>query len=104
MQHSFIKAIAAIAAGGFTVSPALAVTPLTLNSAASIVISIQDEENQELQRDLETDQTPAAPADMMPEGRNCVPAGNEDPCGPGFHCQPGFKPGTGFCIRDIQKK
>jgi hypothetical protein len=100
MQHFFSKAMAAIAVGGFTVSPALAITPLTLDSAASIVIFIQDEENQELQRDLETDEIPSGLADAMREGKPCVPAGDKDPCGPGFHCQPAFKPGTGFCTRD----
>ena len=102
MLHSFLKAIAVIAVSGFTVSPALAVTR-PRDSAASIVIPVQDEENKEIQRDLQTDETPAAPADLMPE-RKCVPAGNNDTCGPGFHCQPGFMPGTGFCIPDPQKK
>jgi len=35
--------------------------------------------------------------------KSCVPA-KEDACGPGFHCQPGIKPGTGFCIRDWQRQ
>jgi hypothetical protein len=39
-------------------SPALAVNPHFSRSTASPVVTIQDEENQELWRDLETGQTP----------------------------------------------
>ena len=40
------------------VNPALAVIPVLTRSPASLVIDIQDEENKELWRDLETGDTP----------------------------------------------
>jgi len=40
------------------VGPASALAPGSLNAAARVVIPIQNEENQELWRDLETSETP----------------------------------------------
>ena len=79
MLHSFIKAGAALLVlGGFAiVTPALAVSPLPLNDAASLVIPAQDEENAEVWHDLRPDVTPPeaavgkqqeeAPKDAAPE-------------------------------------
>ena len=59
MLYSFIKVSAALAFGAFTfVSPARAITPLPVESAATFVVPIQSYENQELWRDLETSETP----------------------------------------------
>jgi hypothetical protein len=59
MIHSFIKAGALLALGGFVVaSPALAASPLPMNAAASLVIPVQDEENAEVWHDLRPDVTP----------------------------------------------
>ena len=72
MLHSFIKASAALAFGAFTfVSPALAITPLPVESAATFVVPIQNYENQELERDLQTDEFENPPeAAVGNEGQN----------------------------------
>jgi hypothetical protein len=56
-----MKALVSMATLALTsafVSPALAVNPPLSRGAAPLVITIQDEENKELWRDLETSQTP----------------------------------------------
>jgi hypothetical protein len=59
MLHSPIKAGAVVAFAIFTViGPALALAPVSLNTSAHLIIPIQNEENQELWRDLQTGQTP----------------------------------------------
>jgi hypothetical protein len=59
MLHSFIKAGAVLAFGSFALAgQALAVSPHPLNGAAPLVIPIQDEENEEVWKDLRPDVTP----------------------------------------------
>ena len=59
MLQSSIKAGAVVAFAIFTViGPALALAPVSLNDSARLVIPIQNEENQELWRDLQTGETP----------------------------------------------
>ena len=114
-----IKAGAALAFASFAVvvAPALAVSSLPLNEAP-VFIPIQDEENKELWQDLRPDGTPPEAAvgtegegskpvekesheESTPGDSDCVPTGTEqDSCGPGFHCQPGVRSGTGFCMRN----
>jgi hypothetical protein len=53
-----LVSMVALALTSALVSPALAVNPPLSRGAASLVIAIQDEENKELWRDLETGQTP----------------------------------------------
>jgi hypothetical protein len=70
MLHRLVRASAVLALGGFAfVNPALAVTTLSLDSAASLVIPIQDEENKELWQDLRPDVTPPEAA-VGNEGEN----------------------------------
>ncbi len=78
MLHSFIKASAALAFGAFTfVSPALAITPLPVESAATFVVPIQDYENQELERDLQTDEFEDQPEAAVGEDQPEAAVGNE---------------------------
>jgi len=58
MNHPFIKSGAALVLGVFLASPAYAVLPLPLNGTASLLSPVQDEENKELWRDMETEVTP----------------------------------------------
>ena len=59
MLQSPIKAGAVVAFAIFTVvGPALALAPVSLNGSARLIIPIQNEENQELWRDLQTGETP----------------------------------------------
>ena len=59
MLQSSIKAGAVIAFAIFTVvGPALALAPVSLNDSARLIIPIQNEENKELWRDLQTGETP----------------------------------------------
>ena len=59
MLQSSIKAGAVVAFAIFTVvGPALALAPVSLNDSARLIIPIQDVENQELWRDLETSESP----------------------------------------------
>ena len=59
MLQSSIKAGAVIAFAIFTVvGPALALAPVSLNNSARLIIPIQNEENKELWRDLQTGETP----------------------------------------------
>ena len=59
MLQSSIKAGAVVAFAIFTiVGPASALAPLSLNDSARLVIPIQDEENKEIWRDLQTGETP----------------------------------------------
>ena len=59
MLQSSIKAGAVVAFAIFTVvGPALALAPVSLNDSARLIIPIQNEENQELWRDLQTGETP----------------------------------------------
>ena len=59
MLQSSIKAGAVVAFAIFTVvGPALALAPVSLNNSARLIIPIQNEENQELWRDLQTGETP----------------------------------------------
>ncbi len=63
MIQSSIKAGAVVAFAIFTiVGPASALAPVSLNNFARLVIPIQNEENQEIWRDLETGETPPAAA------------------------------------------
>ena len=59
MLQSSIKVGAVLAFAIFTVvGPALALAPVSLNDSARLVIPIQNEENIELWRDLQTGETP----------------------------------------------
>lgn len=59
MLQSSTKAGAVIAFAIFTVvGPALALAPVSLNDSARLIIPIQNEENKELWRDLQTGETP----------------------------------------------
>ena len=59
MLQSSIKVGAVVAFAIFAVvGPALALAPVFLNGSARLVIPIQNEENKELWRDLETSETP----------------------------------------------
>ena len=59
MLQSSIKVGAVVAFAIFTVvGPALALAPVSLNNSARLVIPIQNEENKELWRDLQTGETP----------------------------------------------
>ena len=59
MLQSSIKAGAVVAFAIFTtVGPASALAPVSLNDSARLVIPIQDEENKEIWRDLQTGETP----------------------------------------------
>ena len=59
MLQSSIKAGAVVAFAIFTiVGPASALAPVSLNNSARLVIPIQNEENQEIWRDLQTGETP----------------------------------------------
>lgn len=59
MDHPFITFGAALALGGaLLASPAYAVFPTFLINAPSLIIPIQDEENEEVWRDLRPDITP----------------------------------------------
>ncbi len=59
MVHPFIKTGAAFALGGaLLASPAYAVSPLSLDSSPSLLILVEDEENEEVWRDLRPDITP----------------------------------------------
>ncbi len=59
MLQSSIKAGAVVAFAIFTViGPALALAPVYLNNSARLIMPIQNEENKELWRDLQTGETP----------------------------------------------
>ena len=59
MLQSSIKAGAVVAFAIFTVvSPAWALAPVSFNGSARLIIPIQNQENQELWRDLQTGETP----------------------------------------------
>ena len=59
MLQSSIKVGAVVAFAIFTVvGPALALAPVSLNNSARLVIPIQNEENKEIWRDLQTGETP----------------------------------------------
>ena len=59
MLQSSIKAGAVVVFAIFTVGgPALALAPVSLNDSARLIIPIQNEENKELWRDLQTGETP----------------------------------------------
>ncbi len=59
MLQSSIKAGAVVAFAIFTVvGPALALAPVSLNNSARLIMPIQNEENKELWRDLQTGDTP----------------------------------------------
>ena len=59
MLQSSIKAGAVVAFAIFTViGPALALAPVYLNDSARLIMPIQDEENKEIWRDLQTGETP----------------------------------------------
>jgi hypothetical protein len=82
MLHSSIKAGAVLAFASLAgVGQALAVTPFPLNAAA-IFLPIQDEENKELWRDLQTGQTPpeAAVGNEGQTPRNWERATNQIEC------------------------
>jgi hypothetical protein len=58
MDHPFIKAGAALVLGAVLASPAYAVSPLSLADTASLLIPVEDEENEEVWRDLRPDVAP----------------------------------------------
>ena len=59
MLQSSIKVGAVVAFAILTVvGPALALPPVSLNDSARLIIPIQNEENKELWRDLQTGETP----------------------------------------------
>jgi hypothetical protein len=59
MLQSSIKAGTVVALAIFTiVGPASALAPVSLNDSARLVLPIQDEENKEIWRDLQTGETP----------------------------------------------
>ena len=59
MLQSSIKVGAVVAFAILTVvGPALALAPVSLNDSARLIIPIQNEENKELWRDLQTGETP----------------------------------------------
>jgi hypothetical protein len=59
MLQPSINAGAVVACAIFTVvGPALALAPVSLSDSARLIIPIQDEENKELWRDLQTGDTP----------------------------------------------
>ena len=58
MDHPFIKTGAAFMLGAFFAYPANAVSPPSLNDTASLLVPVEDEENEELWRDLQTEVTP----------------------------------------------
>lgn len=59
MLQSSIKAGAVVAFAIFTViGPALALAPVSLNDSARLIMPIQNEENKEFWRDLQTGDTP----------------------------------------------
>ena len=73
MPYSSIKAGAVVAFAIFTiVGPALALAPVSLNNSARLVIPIQDEENKEIWRDLQTGETPPEAA-VGNEGQTQAP-------------------------------
>jgi hypothetical protein len=74
MHYPFIKAGAAVLFGALLASPAYAVSPPSLNDNASLLIQVQDEENEELMRDMRTEDTePEAPAAKEGEAPKAAP-------------------------------
>jgi hypothetical protein len=68
MTYAFIKTAAILALGSFAFAgQALAASPLPLN-AAPVIIPIQDEENEEVWKDLRPDVTPPEAAVGKKEG------------------------------------
>lgn len=84
MPHSFIKAGTVLfALGGFAAAgPAQAVSPLSLNDAAPLVIPVGDVENEEVWHDLRPDITPP-PAAVGTEAEAPKEAAPERPKGEG---------------------
>ncbi|MGD9502939.1 MAG: hypothetical protein AB7V40_10700 [Methyloceanibacter sp.] len=77
MVHPLIKIGAALALGGvFFACPAYAVSPLSLDGGPSLLVPVQDEENEEVWRDLRPDITPP-PAAVGREGE--APQATEPP-------------------------
>ncbi|HKB00054.1 MAG TPA: hypothetical protein VKD02_04745 [Methyloceanibacter sp.] len=69
MVHPLIKIGAALALGGVIFAcPAFAVSPPSPNTRPSLLIPVQDEENEEVWRDLRPDITPP-PAAIGEEGK-----------------------------------
>ena len=59
MTHAATKAAAAVLLGGFAFAgPAQAISPLSFNDAARLVIPVGDVENEEVWHDLRPDITP----------------------------------------------
>lgn len=78
MVHPLIK-IAALALGGALFAcPAYAASPLAVDNSPSLVIPVQDEENEEVWRDLRPDITPP-PAAVGKEGEAPQAAQPEKP-------------------------
>jgi hypothetical protein len=79
MVHPLIKIGAAFALGGaFFACPAYAVSPLALDTSPSMLVPVQDEENEEVWRDLRPDITPP-PAAVGREGEAPQPTEAERP-------------------------
>ena len=87
MTHALIKTGAALLVlGGFAVAaPALALSPLPVSGADTLIIPVQDEENAEVWKDLRPDVTPPeaavgkkeeAPKDAASEGPKEEGSGN----------------------------
>jgi hypothetical protein len=79
MAHPLIRLGAALALGGALFAcPAYAVSPQSLDRAPSLLVPVQDEENEELWRDLRPDVTPPAAA-VGKEGEAAQGAGAAPP-------------------------
>ncbi len=79
MLRSFIKASAVLAFGGLAFAgSAQAVSPLSFNDAASLVVPAGDVENEELWHDLRPDVTPP-PAAVGNEGEAAKDSATEPP-------------------------
>ena len=84
MTHVFIKTGAALLVlGGFAAAaPALALSPLPVSDADTLIIPVQDEENAEVWHDLRPDVTPP-PAAVGTEEEAQKKAAPEQPKGEG---------------------
>jgi hypothetical protein len=94
MTHAAIKATAALLLGGLAFAgPAWAVSPLTLNDAATLVIPVGDEENEEVWHDLRPDVTPPDAA-----------VGKDGEAPKGYATEPPKEEGEGQGGGDVEQK
>ena len=82
MAHSLIKTGAALLVLGGFAAPALALSPLSVSNADTLIIPVQDEENAEVWHDLRPDVTPP-PAAVGTEEEAPKSAAPEQPKGKG---------------------